>query len=227
MSFFLPKHTFKLLGLSLSLVSAFAACSPTLNSPAARPVLTAQATPKNLPWFPTQQGYRWDYDVSIAPVMDPDAIDKGTYHLSVDRVAPSANGDLIELRGLSGFNNRYTFPSLIQNPQGVTLQDMTFLGIGSDEVKGLQIPLIKMPLQVGQRWETNEWLAKVKGPETITVPAGRFETMKIEVIGTFEHEYTAVGDYWFSPGKGLIKAVYTVPDFHVEMLLTQTGLKRP
>lgn len=223
----------RLLGIAASCLMAgslLAACAGPVQGPmpANLRAQTARVAPvRQDALFPVQKGYRWDYGVTIAPVMDPYAEEKGTYSLTIDEAKPSPEGTVLELRGLSGFTENYSFPTLVQGPKGVTLKDMTFLGIGSDEVKGLSIDFVRQPLQPGMRWEEENWLAKVVGMETVTVAAGTYQAWHIDVIGTFDHAYTYVGDYWIAPGAGVVKAVYTVPDFHVSMELTAAGLRRP
>lgn len=228
------------LGLVAGLLSILASCSgaPLPNSAPQRVQQMSQASQTRSPQstavrplparnealFPIQQGYRWDYAVTVAPVMDPYAEEHGTYSLQIDKATPTPAGTAIELRGLSGFSQNYSFPTLIQGPNGVQLQDFNFLGFGSDEIKGLKIDFMHAPLQAGMRWEEENWLAKVKGVETVSVPAGNFQAWRVEVIGTYDSAYTAVGDYWIAPGAGIVKAVYTVPEIHVEMLLSKAGV---
>lgn len=215
------------LGLLTGLLLSVSACGPQLPAsfPQATSLTAQRATPRQSEaLFPVQQGYRWDYNVTVAPVMDPYAEEHGTYSLQIDRATATPAGTQLELRGLSGFTQNYSFPTLVQGPNGVQLRDFTFLGFGSDEVKGLSIDFLRNPLQAGIRWEEDNWLAKVKGQETIQTAAGRFQAWRIEVIGTYDHAYTAVGDYWVVAGIGIVKAVYTVPDVHVEMELAKSGV---
>jgi len=224
---------FKVLLSSALLLSLLSACQAPLiglhSQPPAQPqLLQRQSAPQHLqaPLFPVQQGFFWEYGVTLAPVMDPLAEEKSTYTLALEKVTPTPQGTRLELRAQSGFNNRYSFPSLVQSPQGIQLQDMTFLGLGSDEVRGLSIPFVQQPLSPGQRWEDENWIGKVKGLEPVTVPAGTFEAWRIEVIGTYDRAYTAVGDYWLVPGMGVVKSAYTVPNFHIESVLLQAGPRR-
>lgn len=221
----------KTLAASFALLSLLSACSnpaPLQNAALAPQIVRQQslANPLNAGFFPTQAGYRWEYGVTIAPVNDPLVEEKGSYTLELEKVTPAPQGQRLELRAQSSFTSQYSFPSLLQNQNGVQLQDMTFLGLGSDEVKGLSIDFLHTGLQNGQRWEDPNWIAKVKGFETVTVPAGTFQAWRIEVIGTYDHAYTAVGDYWLAPGTGVVKSKLTIPNWHVEMVLTRAGLQR-
>lgn len=200
----------------------------------AAPVLQAQIPPAALmaqratqsAIFPVQQGYRWEYDVTLAPVMDPYAEEHGSYSMEIEKINQTPAGDELLFRAQSGFNNRYSFPSIVQSASGIRLQDMTFLGIGSDEARGLSINFLEQPLQAGKSWKDENWIGKVKGQEQVTVPAGTFNAWRIEVIGTHGYAYTAVGDYWFAPGHGIVKSSLTVPDWHVESVLRSEGPKR-
>lgn len=208
------------------LITACAAPLPaTVVAP--RPaVLQAQSARQNAPLFRVQENFEWRYDVTISPVMDPYVEDKGTWTLRTDRITQNGGRTVLELRAIDNFRPEYVFPTLIQDAQGVTLKDMTFLGMGSDKVAGLQIPLVKMPLQAGARWEDENWIGKVKGLEKITVPAGTYDAWRIEVIGTWDSAYTAVGDYWFVPNLGMVKSRMTIPNWHVDTQLTHTGVAR-
>ena len=170
---------------------------------------------QSVPFFPEQVGTHWDYAVTLAPTMDPLAEEKGSYTMLLENVKPSSQGSRLEIRAQSGFNNYYSFPTLIQGPQGLQLQDMTFLGIGSDAVRGLKINFLELPSQAKQRWEDENWIGYYKGQETVRVPAGEFKCTRISVIGTFNHAYTAVGDYWLAPGMGVVKSDLNVPGYSV------------
>lgn len=216
---------------SLSALVLLASCSsaPQPNTLAARPLapqvnsLRQQAAPRTAALFPVEQGYHWDYEVTIAPVNDPYAEEKGSYTLDLEKVTQGPAGTQLELRAVSGFTQYSSFPTLIQNEREVRLQDMTFLGIGSDEVRGLSLSFIQQPLQPGMRWEDENWIGKVKGLETIQVPAGRFQAWRIEVIGTHDQAYTAVGDYWIAPGVGVVQSKLTTPGWHVDSVLSRAG----
>jgi len=221
----------KTLGAGLLILGLLSACAnpvPVQNQALQQQILRQQsaANPLSSAFFPVQAGYRWDYGVTIAPVNDPLVEEKGTYTLELLKSTPAPQGQQLELRAQSSFTSRYSFPSLLQTNSGVQLQDMTFLGLGSDEVKGLKIDFLHAGLQNGQRWEDPNWIAKVKGFESVSVPAGTFQAWRIEVIGTYDHAYTAVGDYWIAPGTGVVKSKMTIPNWHVETVLTRGGLQR-
>lgn len=208
------------------LVSCQSSPVTSLPSSAMAPSLQRMSAPQTAraPLFPTQAGYTWNYDVTMSPVMDPLVEYKGTYDLSIERSNPQTGA--LEMRAFNSFTTRYNFPTLVQSPQGIQLKDMTFLGHGAEQVRGLSIDFVKLPLQTGARWEDPNWIGKYKGQEKVVVPAGTFQAHRIEVIGTFDHAYTAVGDYWLVPGKGIVKSTLTVPNWHIETVLGFSGLKR-
>lgn len=213
--------------LAALLLSSLSACqSPSLQSPLHTPLraplqsLAQQRVPvhaqqQSRALFPEEQGTKWDYAVTLAPTMDPLAEEKGSYSLLLEKVKSTPQGKRLELRAQSGFNGYYSFPTLIQGPQGIQLEDMTFLGIGSEAVRGLKIDFLKLPFQAQQRWEDEYWIGSYKGRETVRVPAGEFEAERVSVIGTFQNAYTAVGDYWIAPGVGVVKSDINIPGFSV------------
>jgi len=184
---------------------------------------TPQAARTHL--FQAQTGFEWVYEVTAAPVMDP--YDEKTMQvvLRTDKVVQQGADTVLELRFDDPFSNGYTFPSLRLTPAGAVVQDATFLGAGADYPEGLLLDFMHFPLNVGERWEEENWLAKVRGPEKIVVPAGSFDATRVDVIGTYQQAYTNVGDYWLVPGLGIVYAKYTIPGWHVEMKLVKTGVK--
>ena len=69
--------------------------------------------------------------------------------------------------------------------------------------------------------ETKRILAKHNLLKPMTVPAGTFKALKISAIGTYDNEYTCVGDYWVAPGVGIVS---TMPTY--EVYLTSPELPR-
>ncbi|HEX3086945.1 MAG TPA: hypothetical protein VHP99_20565, partial [Pyrinomonadaceae bacterium] len=74
---------------------------------------------------------------------------------------------------------------------------------------------LKNPLTSGDSWtwkgkgmmgldidESNE----VTGPETVTVPAGRFEAMKV-TTKVVQGGAPVTKTYWYAPGVGLVKSM--------------------
>ncbi|PIQ24196.1 hypothetical protein COW36_10265 [bacterium (Candidatus Blackallbacteria) CG17_big_fil_post_rev_8_21_14_2_50_48_46] len=218
---------------SFALLLGFAtACAPqvsplnTLN-PAqiqAQSRRTPQTAPNHL--FKVQEGFEWVYEVTAAPVMDPYDEKKMQVVLRTEKVIQTNGETILELRFDDPFSNGYTFPALRLTPQGALVQGATYLGAGADYIEGLQVDFMHMPLATGARWEEENWLAKVIGPESITMPAGQFNATRVDVIGTFQQYYTNVGDYWITPGLGIVYARYTIPGWHVEMKLVSTAVRK-
>jgi hypothetical protein len=233
MSRFLSSRSLALVGL----LSLFAACSPILqpsvsNQLTASSTLTSTIKPaaptvltlRNENLFPTKRGYRWEYNVTSRPNTDPLAIEKSNYSLEIEKVETTTAGTKLGLRTLSGTSD--SLSSLVINKESIQLQDATFLGFGSESVLGLNLSFLKQPLQTDLKWEDANWLGKVKGIESVTVPAGSFQTWRIEVIGNYGQAYTAVGHYWIAPGVGIVKALYSLPNSKVEMVLNKSGLRQ-
>lgn len=176
--------------------------------------------------FKAQEGFEWVYQTTVAPVMDP--YDEHTYQtvLHTDKVIQQGADTVLELRYDDVFAEGYVFPSLRLSPKSAVVENATFIGSGADYPQGLKLDFLHMPLNPGERWEEENWLAKVRGTEKVTVPAGTFDAIRVEVIGTYQQAYTNVGDYWIVPGLGIVQARYTIPDWHVEMKLGATGVKR-
>lgn len=215
---------FRLLSSRVSLALAaltFSACSAQPRLPVAPPLQAPALQAQNqMPqqtaaFFPYEVGQTLQYAITLSPVNDPLVEEKAQYTLKVEEVNVQAQGREVVFRASTSFGGKYQYPRMLENAQGVTLLDATLFGMGADEVKGLSIDFLHKNLQVGKRWEDENWIAKVKTRESVTVPAGRFDAWRIEVIGTFEQAYTAVGDYWFVPGVGMVKSVLTQPGWHI------------
>ena len=209
------------IAISGFLLTACSTSPAALNqNPAQNPARSLQAPAFNRQtaspaFFNYQVGQTLTYAVTLSPVNDPLVSDKAEYTLQVEAVNPQAQGQEIVFRASTSFGGKYQYPRVLESPQGVRLLDATLFGMGADEVKGLSIDFLHKDLKTGQRWEDENWIAKVKGQEEVIVPAGRFKAWKIEVIGTFEQAYTAVGDYWLVPGVGMVKSVLTQPGWHI------------
>lgn len=218
-----------LVTLALALGS-MAACAPNLpaglplNTQIAAQSRTAVATRNHL--FKVQEGFEWNYQTTVAPVMDPYDEHVMTSVMRTDKVIQAGADTILELRFDDPFQEGLVFPRLRLTPRNASVEDATFLGAGADYPEGLQLDFLHMPLANGERWEEENWLAKVRGTEKVTVPAGTFDAIRVEVIGTFQQAYTNVGDYWIVPGLGIVQARYTIPDWHVEMKLASTGVRK-
>lgn len=193
--------------------AVFNPATPALRS--TNPVFNRQQASRSEAFFNYRVGQTLTYAITLSPVNDPLVEEKAEYTLKVEEVNAQPQGQEVVFRASTSFGGKYQYPRVLESAQGVRLLDATLLGMGADEVKGLSIDFLHKDLQVGQRWEDENWIAKVKAQEDVVVPAGRFKAWKIEVIGTFEQAYTAVGDYWLVPGVGMVKSVLTQPGWHI------------
>jgi hypothetical protein len=92
---------------------------------------------------------------------------------------------------------------------------------------------LRSPLSQGESWgatverttgETLDELYTVVGTETVSVPAGSFDTYKISVSGKIGG-YPATGTEWYAPQAGtMIKAVYVATDTDQGLTLRLTAV---
>lgn len=223
-------HSLKRLASLAVLFTVATACAGPSNLPqqarVAPQIQAQQAQNTRAHLFKVQQGFEWVYDTKIAKVMDPQDEHLFKTTLRTEKVVQDGADTVLELRYDDVFSANYVFPSLRLTPRGALVENATFIGSGADYPQGLQLDFLHMPLNAGERWEEENWLAKVRGTEKVTVPAGTFDAIRVEVIGTYQQAYTNVGDYWIVPGLGIVQARYTVPDWHVEMKLGTTGVRQ-
>jgi hypothetical protein len=65
---------------------------------------------------------------------------------------------------------------------------------------------LKLPFKPGERWKVYEWHnARSVGEEEVTVGAGTFKALRVEV--TIEDNEAARYDFWYAPGVGEVKRV--------------------
>lgn len=215
-----PMRLLSLLSLSVMLLNS---CTPVFTNPPVASRVQAQSVMRQ-DFFPAQEGFEWQYELTVAPVMDPDDEKQFSYTIRTDKVVQQSGQTRLELRMNDAFaGGGYVFPSLVLSPQGVQVSGSTFLGPGADYAEHISIDFLHLPLVNGSRWDDGNWLAIVKGQEQVSVPAGTFQATRIEVIGTYDQAYTAVGDYWLVPGTGIVRSRYSIPDWHVENRLLATS----
>lgn len=170
----------------------------------------------------------WQYEVSATPGDDPyvDPL-KGVETVTVDQIRRNGDTTVLNLRAIDDFTNEYRFPTLTEGPEGVELKGVTYWGTAADGVEDLTIGFLKFPLKPGAQWDDGLWIGKAKGKETVKVPAGTFEAWKIDVIGTHQQHYTAVGKYWVAPGKGIVKSELSIPGWDIVSELIPAGARAP
>lgn len=75
------------------------------------------------------------------------------------------------------------------------------------------LPLIKVPTPRGGTWESTittdgvnrKWEKTVVGQETVTVPAGKFEAVRIDWVSYDSGKKRSTGSDWYALGVGLVK----------------------
>lgn len=176
------------------------------------------------PIFPTKKGFNWNYQVKLSSVDDQYTIREGSLYLTTEKVEKIGSNTKLQLRMIDSYSNRYRFPTILMSPEAIHINDVTFIGVGGYNAPGFSTHFLPLPLKVNQRADDGQWISKVKGQETIRVPDGTHNTWKIEVIGTKDQDYTVVGNYWISPGVGIIKSDVTIPGWYVETVLESAYL---
>jgi hypothetical protein len=208
---------------SLALMVTLAGCGvattahPTVKNGGAR----AQSESR---FFPADPKAVWQYEVSATPSDDPyvDPL-KGVETVTVDSIRRQGDSTVLSLRAIDDYTNEYRFPVLTESPDGVELKGVTYFGTAASGVDDLTIGFLKFPLAPGARWDDGQWIGKAVAKETVKVPAGTYEAWKIDVIGTFDHAYTAVGKYWVAPGKGIVKSELGIPGWDIKSVLIPAG----
>lgn len=174
-------------------------------------------------FFPADQAAVWQYEVSIHPTDDPDVTYKGTETVTVETIRRSGDKTVMKLRAIDEFTARYRFPVVTESPDGVSISGVTYWGSLAREAEGHSLQFLNFPLVNGARWDDGLWIGKAVRKETVHVPAGTFEAWNIDVIGTYDQAYTAVGHYWVAPGKGIVKSELSIPGWSMESVMIPAG----
>lgn len=154
------------------------------------------------------------------PVNENDDVIEGEFYL--EALSTKSEDGIIHTEYRSSST---TFPKFqyfsVDESKGISINGLTYIGPGSDELEGESYKLVSLPLQSGAKEDFPLMLTKVKGEEEITlVNNHKVLATKLELIGTWNHYYTMVGNYWITPGLGIVKASYTTVDGrNVELLL--------
>ncbi len=176
--------------------------------------------------FPTEPGFVWQYDVLAHPSDDPDVDYHGTETV---RIVSSSRQDgtlSVTCKAIDTFTSRYRFPQLVVTGDKVVMRGVTYWGSAASGEDDLAVEFLQLPLKVGARWDDGEWIGEVEALEKITVPTGTYEAYRINVIGTHDDVYTAVGDYWVAPGVGIVKSDLSIPGWNIESELIVAGVQR-
>ncbi|MNS17738.1 hypothetical protein D3C72_494190 [compost metagenome] len=214
---------FRLTLLALGGTLAVAGCGTAGLAPASVKGAAAPATKSTERFFPANPDAVWQYEVTAHPADDPDVDYKGTETVTVDSIRRNGAETVLKLRAIDEFTQRYRFPVVTEGPNGVTIQNVDYWGAAAAEVQGLTIQFLQFPLTTGARWDDGAWIGKALRKETVKVPAGSFEAWNIDVIGTHDQRYTAVGHYWVAPGKGIVKSELSIPGWNIESVMIPAG----
>jgi hypothetical protein len=217
-----------LIGMMATLTAACG--SPVVQPLALRPAATAQQAAATRPadLFPTTAGHVWQYVTHAQYQDDPDHDYPGTESATIESVRRSGRSVTLQLRVIDDFSNKLRFPTLTMDDQGVRIAGTTYWGSGAREAEGYAFQLVGFPLTPGHKWDDGEWAGTIKGQETVKVQAGTFQAWNVEAFGTFDHEYTAVGNYWIAPGVGIVKSALSIPGgLSLQTELLPPGAKAP
>jgi hypothetical protein len=209
--------------LTLGTALALVGCGTQGLAPAAVKAGAQSAVKSAAKFFPADQSAVWQYEVAIHPADDPDVTYKGTETVTVDTIRRSGDKTVMKLRAIDEFTARYRFPVVTEGPEGVTIEGVTYWGAIAREAEGHAIQFLNFPLNAGNRWDDGLWIGKAVRKETVHVPAGTFEAWNIDVIGTYDQQYTAVGHYWVAPGKGIVKSELNIPGWSMESVMIPAG----
>ena len=209
--------------LPFGLALAVAGCGTQSLAPASVKATAKAAVQSAERFFPADPASVWQYEVTAHPADDPYVDYKGTETVTVDTIRREGGRTVLKLRAIDEFTARYRFPTVTEDASGVTISGVTFWGAMAREAQDLTVQFLQFPLTTGTRWDDGGWVGKAVRKETVRVPAGTFEAWNIDVIGTYDAQYTAVGHYWVAPGKGIVKSELNIPGWTIESVMIPAG----
>jgi hypothetical protein len=182
-----------------------------------------QKTPKApADYFPLRVGDSWTYRNT----------EEGGYTLKVLSEEPQQNGPvryLVELRSGVIIENVYS-----KNGEWVLFHSENY-----PEHEGLKATYdpprqyLPISLATGQKWQStgkdptqvdHRESSQVVGPETVTVPAGKFRAMK--VVTQITGSGSKVRTNWYADGVGLVKSVTEAGEMKYGSELTDYSFKK-
>lgn len=175
--------------------------------------------------FPTEQGYVWNYDVVYHTTDDPYEDYSGTASMQIEKVTKAKNGTTLELRATDSVSTELTFPTITINDKNISFGEVEYLGFGALKVSDFKVDFLHLPMTAGEKWDEGSWSIQTKALEKVTIPSGTYDAWKVEVIGTYDHAYTAVGKYWIVAGIGIVKNELAVPGWTFESTLASVSKK--
>jgi hypothetical protein len=176
--------------------------SAVLVSLAGVPAAPVPPPPKTPPlYFPTTVGTRWVYQT------------QGEKRESVEVVM-----EVKEKDGEKWVAVGSECEGKVEYHHAISVSDKG-LAVVDTSVSDLDEPswLLKLPHKAGNKWDygiapacVGQWkgTALADGPEKVTVPAGRFEAIRVKVDITFAGDRRRVTT-WYAPGIGKVKEIVT------------------
>lgn len=221
---------------ALLAAAAMAGCG---RAPQAAPkfpaTVAARALSASAP-LPTAVGTAWNYKVVAHPANDPYVDEHGTDRWEVEASSRKGDTTTVQLRSIDSFTTRYRFPTLVVEPGGVRLEGVSYWGPNPEIIEGFSVPMLRFPLVAGGKWNDGAYFTNVGATETVKVPAGSFQAVKLSFIGTAPNEarqakprsgvrsggdhYTGVGTLWFAQGVGVVKGEVNDGFWHYESELS-------
>lgn len=213
--------------MAIALMFTLAGCGTTAGALRGTEGTTSAKAKKSEALFPTQTGYVWTYNTTLHPTNDPYVdIPLDTDVVELESVTQQGDATTLKLRSFDQWNGEYRYPFITLTKDKVQVSGVSYLGAGAPKAQGFSFDFLRLPLQSGAKWDDGNWMGRLKGKETVTVPAGTFDAYKVDVIGTYDHAYSAVGYYWIAPGTGIVKSELSLGDYHMESELAKTATRK-
>lgn len=193
----------KLLGTLLALALAGCGVAPQTRLVAERPSLLGARSLTAASLYPVELGARWRYRTMAHSGDAPDR--PGPEQVFTIVQVEAATGSL---RGVMErwFGERQMPSTLIErSAEGVTLSRYQKPEDGS-------ITVLKWPLTPGSSWPGRSWAQaqetiQVAGTESVRVPAGLYEAVRLDHVIRYQTGSTDELHYWYAPGVGMVKAI--------------------
>lgn len=158
--------------------------------------------------FPEQPGWTQEFVTRAFPSADPfDEPRYGTYSVLLKSFRQAGDLRTWEIREHDSFTGRYRFSEWSSDGETIRIAGVDFPGPLGRMAEEFAFDFLRLPLRPGQRVDQPQWVTEVQGEEMIQLPGESFPrpAWKLSVIGTCEGDWSAVGRYWFVPGKGLVR----------------------
>jgi hypothetical protein len=146
---------------------------------------------------------------------------KWFYEMDADGQKIKLNNQIAKLETIDGKSLAVVETVINGNVAGTEHMSATDKGIFRHRANGVEctppVCLLKYPFKKDETWETDTTIgnetvkvkAKAVDSEEITVPAGKYKTVRAEVETTFMGmQFTAT--YWFAPDVGVVKQTMVI-----------------